>query len=50
MATENLEIERALQRKYSAGFVTEIESDTLPPAWTKTSCVLSRQKKPSRTG
>ena len=31
MQTENLEIERALERKYSAGFVTDIETDTLPP-------------------
>jgi Fe-S cluster assembly protein SufB len=31
MATENLEIEKVLERKYSAGFVTDIESDTLPP-------------------
>jgi Fe-S cluster assembly protein SufB len=28
---ENPEIEQALARKYSAGFVTDIESDTLPP-------------------
>ena len=31
MAGENLEIERALARSYDAGFVTDIESDTLPP-------------------
>ncbi|HMB42556.1 MAG TPA: Fe-S cluster assembly protein SufB [Luteimonas sp.] len=31
MATENLEIEKALERKYSAGFVTDIESDTIAP-------------------
>jgi Fe-S cluster assembly protein SufB len=31
MATERSDIEAALARKYSAGFVTEIESDTLPP-------------------
>ena len=31
MATENRDIERVLERKYSAGFVTDIESDTLPP-------------------
>src|SRR5688572_139571 len=31
MSHENLEIERALERKYSAGFVTDIESDTIPP-------------------
>jgi Fe-S cluster assembly protein SufB len=29
MTHENLEIERALERKYSAGFVTDIESDTI---------------------
>jgi len=29
MSHENLEIERALERKYSAGFVTDIESDTI---------------------
>src|SRR4249919_60176 len=31
MAGENLEIEKALERKYSAGFVTDIESDTIAP-------------------
>lgn len=31
MATENLEIEVALKRRYSAGFTTDIESDFLPP-------------------
>ncbi len=31
MTHENLEIERALERKYSAGFVTDIESDTIAP-------------------
>jgi Fe-S cluster assembly protein SufB len=31
MNHENLEIERALERKYSAGFVTDIESDTIAP-------------------
>src|SRR4249920_2150820 len=31
MAIENLEIEKALERKYSAGFVTDIESDTIAP-------------------
>ena len=31
MATERSEIERQLDRRYEAGFVTDIESDTLPP-------------------
>jgi Fe-S cluster assembly protein SufB len=31
MATENLEIEKVLERKYSAGFITDIEMDSLPP-------------------
>ena len=31
MSTENLDIQQQLQRRYSAGFVTDIESDTLPP-------------------
>ena len=31
MATERTEIERQLERRYEAGFVTDIESDTLPP-------------------
>ena len=31
MATEQREIQEALSRKYSAGFVTDIESDFLPP-------------------
>ncbi len=31
MATENAEIEVALSRRYSAGFITDIESDYLPP-------------------
>ncbi|WP_395770763.1 Fe-S cluster assembly protein SufB [Arenimonas sp.] len=31
MATERTEIERQLERRYDAGFVTDIESDTLPP-------------------
>ena len=31
MATERRDIEAALSRKYSAGFITDIESDTLPP-------------------
>jgi Fe-S cluster assembly protein SufB len=31
MNTRNQEIETQLGRKYSAGFVTDIESDTLPP-------------------
>jgi len=31
MATERTEIERQLERRYDAGFITDIESDTLPP-------------------
>ena len=31
MATERTELERQLERRYDAGFVTDIESDTLPP-------------------
>jgi len=31
MAAENLEIEKVLERKYSAGFITDIEMDSLPP-------------------
>ena len=31
MAIERSEIERQLERRYDAGFVTDIESDTLPP-------------------
>ncbi len=31
MAAERTEIERQLERRYEAGFVTDIESDTLPP-------------------
>ncbi|HWS40046.1 MAG TPA: Fe-S cluster assembly protein SufB [Arenimonas sp.] len=31
MATERTEIERQLERRYDAGFVTDIESDSLPP-------------------
>ncbi|PKM09333.1 MAG: Fe-S cluster assembly protein SufB, partial [Gammaproteobacteria bacterium HGW-Gammaproteobacteria-4] len=31
MATDNLDIRTQLQRSYSAGFITDIESDTLPP-------------------
>ena len=31
MNGRNAEIERQLGRKYSAGFVTDIESDTLAP-------------------
>ena len=31
MATERKEIERQLDRRYTAGFVTDIASDTLPP-------------------
>ncbi|MGH8107494.1 MAG: Fe-S cluster assembly protein SufB [Arenimonas sp.] len=31
MAGENLEIEKVLERKYSAGFITDIEMDSLPP-------------------
>jgi Fe-S cluster assembly protein SufB len=31
MATERTEIERQLERRYEAGFVTDIESDTLAP-------------------
>ena len=31
MAIDNLDIRKQLQRNYSAGFVTDIESDTLPP-------------------
>ncbi len=31
MATERTDIEQALARRYDAGFVTEIESDSLPP-------------------
>ncbi|MBB5207277.1 Fe-S cluster assembly protein SufB [Chiayiivirga flava] len=31
MATERQDIEAALDRRYSAGFVTDIDSDTLPP-------------------
>src|SRR3546814_5447377 len=31
MAIDNLDIRTQLQRNYSAGFITDIESDTLPP-------------------
>ena len=31
MAIERTEIERQLDRRYTAGFVTDIASDTLPP-------------------
>jgi len=31
MATDNLDLQQQLQRRYRAGFVTDIESDTLPP-------------------
>lgn len=31
MATERQDIEQALARRYEAGFVTQIESDALPP-------------------
>jgi Fe-S cluster assembly protein SufB len=31
MATDRTEIERQLERRYDAGFITDIESDTLPP-------------------
>jgi Fe-S cluster assembly protein SufB len=31
MSGENIEIEKALERKYSAGFITDIEMDSLPP-------------------
>lgn len=31
MASERTEIERQLERRYDAGFITDIESDTLPP-------------------
>ena len=31
MATERTELERQLERRYDAGFITDIESDTLPP-------------------
>ncbi len=31
MATDRSEIERQLERRYDAGFITDIESDTLPP-------------------
>ena len=31
MNTENAEIHKVLERKYSAGFITDIEMDSLPP-------------------
>ena len=31
MAVERREIETALNRRYEAGFVTDIESESLPP-------------------
>lgn len=31
MATERTDLEQALARRYDAGFITEIESDSLPP-------------------
>ncbi len=31
MNTENVEIHKVLERKYSAGFITDIEMDSLPP-------------------
>src|SRR5690606_19346121 len=31
MATERNDIEKVLERRYDAGFVTEIETDSLPP-------------------
>src|SRR4026208_504496 len=31
MAGDNILVQRQLERRYEAGFVTDIESDTLPP-------------------
>ena len=31
MSSQNIEIEKVLERKYSAGFITDIEMDSLPP-------------------
>lgn len=48
--TPNREIHEQLGRKYSAGFITDIESDSLPPAWTRTPSVPCRPRRTSRSG
>ena len=48
--TPNREIHEQLGRKYSAGFITEIESDSLPRAWTRTPSVPCRPRRRSRSG
>jgi hypothetical protein len=39
-----------LSGKYTAGFVTEIESEKAPRAFRKRSCVLSPPRRKSRNG
>ena len=48
--TPNREIHEQLGRKYSAGFITEIESDSCRRAWTRTPSVPCRPRRTSRSG
>ena len=36
--------------EYKAGFVTDIEQETFPPASPRTSCASSRRRRASPTG
>ena len=46
----NREIHEQLGRKYEAGFVTDIESESLPRAWTRTPSAPCRPRRKSRSG
>jgi Fe-S cluster assembly protein SufB len=48
MAIERKEIETALSRRYTAGFVTDIESDSLPPGLSEdvVRAISARKKEP----
>ncbi len=49
MAIERKEIETALSRRYTAGFVTDIESDSLPPGLSEdvVRAISARKKEPA---
>mgnify|MGYP003502827586 FL=1 len=50
MASERSEIERQLERRYDAGFITDIESDTLPPGLDEDVVRFISKKSRSRNG
>ena len=50
MSDEKKQIEEITSQEYKYGFVTDIDQESAPPAWTKTSSASSRARKTSRHG